>query len=117
MTDNEMQALIEKAAKQRAADEAQHIIDRHTNGYGRWAKEVKKKIHRSVAMAAVVLLLFTIGVDKIPLHIATTTTTMHNAVDDMELQSMYADVETFCNLGCSHSEVIDMIIDSETMIA
>ena len=115
MTDKEMHDLIAKAAKQRAASEAQHIIDRHVDGYAGWSKTLKKKIYSSTAVVTVVLLLFATGNYTLPLH--TGTNTMHNAVADMELQSMYADVETFCNLGCSHSEVIDMIIDSKTMIA
>ncbi|MBO7201727.1 MAG: hypothetical protein J6V54_10100 [Bacteroidales bacterium] len=115
MTDKEMHDLIAKAIKERTDSEAQHIIDRHVDGYAGWSKTLKKKIYSSTAVVTVLLLLFATGNYTLSLH--TGTNTMHNAVDDMELQSMYADVETFCNLGCSHSEVIDMIIDSKTMIA
>ena len=115
MTDKEMHELIEKAIKERTDSDAAKIIDRHVDGYAGWSKTLKKKIYSSTAVVTVLLLLFATGNYTLPLH--TGTNTMHNAVDDMELQSMYADVETFCNLGCSHSEVIDMIIDSKTMIA
>lgn len=107
MTDKEMHDLIAKAIKERTAGDAAKIIDRYTNGYAGWSKTLKKKIYSYTAVVTVVLLLFATGNYTLSLH--TGTNTMHPVVADMEPQSMYADVETFCNLGCSHSEVIDMI--------
>lgn len=110
MTDKEMQALIEQATKERAAGYTPaDIIHRHTGGYIRWAKGVKRKVGRSVAAVAVVLLLYAVGLHTIPLHTGTTGHTAQYAVVDMAQQNIYANVTTFCNVSCSHSEVINII--------
>ncbi len=110
MTDKEMQALIEQATKERAAGYTPaDIIHRHTGGYIRWDKGVKRKVGRSVAAVVVVLLLYAVGLHTIPLHTGTTGHTAQYAVADMAQQNIYANVTTFCNISCSHSEVINII--------
>ena len=110
MTDKEMQALIEQATKERAAGYTPaDIIHRHTGSYLRWAKDVKKKVYRSVATVAVVLFLFAVGLHTIPLHTGTTGHTAQYAVADIAQQNIYANVTTFCNISCSQREVINII--------